>query len=140
MKWLSFTLAVLVALSANPALSQSTKERVPVALKLVGDDALSMQLRQQLEKALYDDNRVRLATAADARTVVIQTDGNVDVDVLDGRKVAIIIAYVFDSDGKRYSPVVRACWTNQVSICASQLVRVARIRALDMRLKHQKSK
>ena len=110
--------------------AQPSGNRVPVVLNLVGDDGLSLTLRSELESGLRSDGHLRLATAEDQRAIIIQTDSNVDWDKLDGRDAAVVIAYVFSKDEQRGSPVVAACWTNDIRKCAREVIRVAQIRAL----------
>ena len=102
--------------------------RIPVTLKLVGDDGLSQKLGFEIVAGLRSDDRLRLAIPTDPRSIVIQTDSNVDWDILDGRKVAIVTAYVFSEHEKPF-PIVRACWISDMKKCAREIIRVARKRA-----------
>lgn len=96
----------------------------------MGDDGLSQKLSFELQAGLRRDRRLRLAAANDKESIVIETDSNVDSDVLDGREVAIVTAYVFLADEERPRPVVRSCWTGDMETCARAIIRLARIRAL----------
>jgi hypothetical protein len=112
---------------AGPGLARTAGNRAPVALRLVGDDGLSQNLHFQLEAALKKDDRLRLAAEHDQPALVIESDGNVDADELDGRTVAIAIVYVHARGEERGAPVVRACWEHEERKCAREIIRVAKI-------------
>jgi hypothetical protein len=103
---------------------------VPVVLDIVGDDSLSLKLRSELESGIRSDGHLQLAETEVQGAIFIQTDSNVVWDKLDGREVAIVIAYVFSKVGQRESPVVAACWTNNMTKCAREVISVAQTRAL----------
>jgi hypothetical protein len=129
---LSTTIATALAVTGGSALARAAETRIPVALRLVGDDGLSQDLDFRLEAGLKKDDRLRLATEGDQPTIVIESDSNVDADELDGRTVAIALVYVYAPGKNRGAPIVRACWGNDLRTCAREIIRVAKIRAQSM--------
>lgn len=123
------TLAGLLISAVSPAVSASLPtDRIPVALRLTGDDGLTQTLRVGLEHALQKDSLLRLGTRGDRDVISIESDSNVGWDKLSGRTVVIYTVYIFRG-GSRGTPHTGICYENGISKCVSAIVRLARIQA-----------
>lgn len=123
------TLAGLLVAAVSPAVSDSLPaDRIPVALRLTGDDGLTQTLRLGLERALQKDPVFHLGTRADRDVISIESDSNVAWDKLSGRTVVIYTVYIFRG-GIRGTPHTGICYENGISKCVSAIIRLARIQA-----------
>nr|WP_315587419.1 hypothetical protein [Sphingomonas psychrotolerans] len=120
-------LAAPLAVLFSPGASVSSQvERVPVTIRLVGDDALTQRLRNGLESDLQRNSTLRLASSVDRDVIYIESNSNVDWDELGGRTVVIYTVYVFRGDN-RGAPHTGICYERGISKCVDAITRLARI-------------
>jgi hypothetical protein len=125
----AFTLApLLLSLTSTTAFAAPRPERIPVAIRLVGDDGLTQKLTWALENELQRNALLRLATPTERGFVSIESDSNVNWDKLNGRTVIIYTVYVSGGD-KRGPPHTGICYETQISKCVSAITRIALITA-----------
>lgn len=119
---------LLITLVVPAAFASPRAERIPVKIRLVGDDGLTQKLAAGLRNHLLRSSILRPATSADRDAVSIESDSNVDWDELSGRTVLIYTVYVFRAE-KRGAPRTGICYENGVSKCVDAITRLARIEA-----------
>jgi len=125
----TFALAGLLSTSlALLASGPQQADRIPVAIRLVGDDGLTQRLLSGIEDDLRVNPKLRLANADDRNTIAIESDSNVGWDELSGRTVVIYTVYVYRGEN-RGAPKTGICYESDIPKCAKAITRLARIRA-----------
>ena len=114
-------LPFLLLFGSQSVSAQVQQERFPVAINLVGDDGLTQNLQSELRTAVQKNPALRIAAIGDERPLLIESDSNVDWDKLSGREIAIYIVFVTSGEAKRVL-LVGACWENELSKCARDIV------------------
>jgi hypothetical protein len=117
-----------LALAAAPVSASTAPERVPVDVRLTGDDGLTQNLRVSLERGLGGDSELRLATATDHAELSIESDSNVRWDRLNGNTVIIYTVYLARPQD-RGEPETGICWERDIDKCVRDILRWARISA-----------
>lgn len=120
--------ALLAALAGSSAFASQQLERIPVTIRLVGDDGLTQKLTVGLRNELQRNRVLRPATSGDRDAISIESDSNADWDELSGRTVLIYTVYVFrgESRGAAHAGV---CYEKSISKCVNAITRLVRIRA-----------
>lgn len=106
-----------------------TIDRIPVELRLIGDDGLTQKLVVALEKDLQASATLRPASEADRNIVFIESDSNVQWDELGGKSVIIYTVHVFPSYGRGVTRT-GICYESGISKCVKEIARLARIAAM----------
>ena len=122
---LGFLLAVLSIGTTSP---DPQVTRVPVALRLVGDDGLSQNLYVALRDGLRAHRRLRLADSSTEAVVTIRSDTNVGWDRLGGRLIVIYTVFVGRGDDGA-GPHTGICYERRMSKCVNDILRLASIEA-----------
>ncbi len=122
-------LAGFVIAFVGPATSASQPvQRIPVSIRLVGDDGLTQKLKAGLRNDVQRHSALRLATPADRDAISIESDRNVGWDRLSGKTVLIYTVYVFRGE-KRGASHTGICFESGISKCVDAITRLARIAA-----------
>ncbi len=125
----TLTLALLLgAMSAGAAWADAPKRRVPVDVRLVGDDGLTQNLSASLQEGLRSHQRLRLTNSSDEAAVTIRSKSNVGWDKLGGRNVVIYTVYV-SRGGAVAEPVTGVCYERAMSKCVKDILRIAYLEA-----------
>ena len=124
----TLNLAFLFCLFSVQASAMPPNERVSVAIRLVGDDGLSLKFGEALDRAVARDDILRNSKDDVSAQLSIESDENVRWDELSGR--VVIIYTIFFGSG-RSDPIAGVCWENDIAKCARDIVRLARIKAQD---------
>ncbi len=126
--WTFPILAYLAALNSGSAFAEAPASRVPVDLRLVGDDGLTQKFHVALEEGLEKHPSLRLAKNRTEARVIVESDSNVDHDKLAGREVVIYLVYVYRGPD-RGDPITGVCFASRMSKCAKDILRIVSLEA-----------
>jgi hypothetical protein len=98
-----------------------SRSGIPVAVKLVGDDALTQALSSAVKSKVSSSKSLALSQDLTSDTFVISSDTNVNWDILLGKTV-IIYHVQLTKAGHLTGDKVGVCFEKQADKCASDIV------------------
>jgi hypothetical protein len=123
--------ALVVALTlANPAEVALSKQMTTlVEVWCVGDDGLTIRLRDTLESAFSSSREFHLSTGKKPGTLVVTIPSNVGWKQV-GKRIKVHYTVEFASaDGHGLNTSKGTCWDDALTKCAVQIVHDAKITA-----------
>ena len=94
----------------------------PIDLRVVGDDALTLRLRDALEQSIARSPKFYLASQQPS-AVVIKIPSNVRWR-RDGRRLKVLYTVEFTIGGYRHE-AAGSCWSDSYAKCSSDIMRSA---------------
>jgi hypothetical protein len=120
--------AMLIAMSAI-ALLGDTRKRTPVEFWHTGDDGLSQKLADRVERAFERSPDFILSTGRQSGALIVRIPTNVDWKQV-GKRTRVLYQVEFaSSDNEIASKTKGACWDDNLSDCADQILKAAKTAA-----------
>ena len=128
----ALVVGVVLLTAASPrSLRAQQQEEAPLPLQFwhVGDDALSQKLAKEIYVALSHESAFIPSVGKQPRSLLVELPANVSLKKVGKRtKVTYTVNYS-NADNQRISSHDGSCPETQLSACAEQIVRGARIAA-----------
>lgn len=127
-------LSVIVCLCAGLAAPTAAKKKPTlVEVWCVGDDALTVRVRDILEGAFRASRDFRLSYGGKPGTLLVTIPSNVEWRDI-GKRTRVLYSVSFTSvDGRSLGNRHGSCWEDRLSVCATQIIDDARGAARRMR-------
>ena len=123
---------VIVGVSmAVPALAvdAASAKKIPVELWFVGDDVLSLRVRDAVENAFKSSPDFIFSEGKKPGTLVVTIPENAGWQRIGGRTRVLYKVEFASSANQKIGARNGSCWENAVGNCAAQIVRDAKIAA-----------
>ena len=124
--------ALLIAISAAASLG-GTDKRTLVEFWHTGDDGLSQKLADRVERAFERSPDFSLSTGQQVGAMIVRIPTNVDWKQV-GKRTRVLYQVEFAStDNQIVSKMKGACWDDNLSECADQILKAAKTAAHKVR-------
>jgi hypothetical protein len=125
--------AALIGSFSVRAIAADPPARRVIDLWVVGDDGLTLRLRDALEEAFQAAPDFTLKGESDPQTLVVTIPKNVDWRKESGRTRVLFSVNFTSVDNRRLGSLRGSCWEDELATCAAQIIKNARAAAKKIR-------
>lgn len=127
--WTRFTAISIGFLAVVALAAGGATKPIPVEFWHTGDDGLSQKLSYEVEQTLKQSPDFTMSSERRPDTLVVRIPTNVDWNKV-GQRTKVLYTVEFSSrDNRKFGGYKGSCWEDQMSKCAAQIVKKAKIAA-----------
>ena len=120
-------LAVALTLAGSPEVTLAERTTTLVEVWCVGDDGLTIRLRDTLESAFSSSREFHLSSGKKQGTLVVTIPSNVGWKQVGKRTKVYYTVEFAAADGQGLNTSNGTCWEDALAKCAAQIVRDAKV-------------